>query len=60
MVEDVIEQPIVNIVDRKDTVTETYVLHKFDIMTINPEDMDFTMTVCLEEKMPHLVCNKRS
>ena len=34
VVEDAPQQTIVDVVDRRDTVTETFFLHTFDIMTI--------------------------
>jgi protein arginine N-methyltransferase 3 len=51
VVEDAAQQPIVDVVDSRDIVTETSVLHTFDIMTIKSEDMDFTTTFELKPKL---------
>lgn len=51
VVEDAAQQPIVDVVDSRDIVTETSILHTFDIMTIKSEDMDFTTTFELKPKL---------
>lgn len=51
VVEDAAQQPIVDVVDSRDIVTETFVLHTLDIMTVKSEDMDFTTTFELKPKL---------
>lgn len=51
LVEDASRVPIVDVVDDQDIVTNAVVLQIFDLVTMKPEEMDFTETVELEPKL---------
>ncbi|XP_015894716.3 probable protein arginine N-methyltransferase 3 [Ziziphus jujuba] len=50
LVEDAARIPIVDVVDDHDLVTSAAVLQTFDLVTMTPDEMDFTATVELEPK----------
>ncbi|XP_077244620.1 protein arginine methyltransferase 3 [Tasmannia lanceolata] len=50
VVEDAAQLPIVDVVDSRDIVTDTVVLQKFDLATMEPGEMDFTSSFELEPK----------
>ncbi|MCL7021954.1 hypothetical protein MKW94_011669 [Papaver nudicaule] len=50
VVEDASENPIVDVLDNCDIVTQSTVLKIFDLVTMKPEEMDFTSSFELEPK----------
>ncbi|XP_058078832.1 probable protein arginine N-methyltransferase 3 [Magnolia sinica] len=50
VVEDAAQLPIVDVIDSRDIVTNTVVLQNFDLVTMKPDDMDFTTNIELELK----------
>ncbi|KAI3990041.1 hypothetical protein MKX01_013527 [Papaver californicum] len=50
VVEDASENPIVDVLDSRDIVTQSAVLQAFDLATMKPEEMDFTSSFELEPK----------
>lgn len=53
LVEDAAQTPIVDIVDSHDIVTDAAVLQTFDLVTMKPEEMDFTASIRLQPKLDH-------
>ncbi|RVW36398.1 putative protein arginine N-methyltransferase 3 [Vitis vinifera] len=51
LVEDAAQTPIVDIVDSHDIVTDAAVLQTFDLVTMKPEEMDFTASIRLQPKL---------
>uniref|UniRef100_A0A7N0UBP2 C2H2-type domain-containing protein n=1 Tax=Kalanchoe fedtschenkoi TaxID=63787 RepID=A0A7N0UBP2_KALFE len=50
VVEHASKNPIVDVVDSEDIVTNSVVLKAFDLATVTPEELDFTTSVALEPK----------
>lgn len=53
LVEDAAHIPIVDVVDGNDLVTNTALLQVFDLVTMKPDEVDFTASVQLEQKSSH-------
>ncbi|KAJ9538090.1 hypothetical protein OSB04_030823 [Centaurea solstitialis] len=53
LVEDASHIPIVDVVDGNDLVTNTAPLQVFDLVTMKPDEVDFTASVQLEQKPSH-------
>ncbi|KVH93500.1 probable protein arginine N-methyltransferase 3 [Cynara cardunculus var. scolymus] len=53
LVEDASHIPIVDVVDGNDLVTNTALLQVFDLVTMKPDEVDFTASVQLEQKSSH-------
>ncbi|GFP93253.1 probable protein arginine n-methyltransferase 3 [Phtheirospermum japonicum] len=51
VVEDAARVPIIDVIDSCDIVTTTKVLQAFDLVTMQPKQMDFTAEVELEQKL---------
>ncbi|GFY92374.1 protein arginine methyltransferase 3 [Actinidia rufa] len=51
LVEDAARVPIVDVVDSCDIVTNTAILQSFDLLTMTPDEMDFTSRIELEPQL---------
>lgn len=53
VVEDSAKFPIVDVVDSRDIMTNAVVIQNFDLMTVKPDELDFTTSFELELKPEH-------
>ncbi|OVA18526.1 Protein arginine N-methyltransferase [Macleaya cordata] len=60
VVEDASQNPIVDVVDSRDIMTNTVVVQAFDLATMKPDEMDFTSSFELEPRLDLSVTDLKS